>query len=165
MMSIPRVTHRARVKVRQRAGRRAGNVSPGAIATRRGARRSRSPLEPLQPEWNSFISRCLRSWESARASASMFLAVWTPLVLPEVKPPESSRRHRARRRPSATAHRARRTARHPVDLTAHATWSLPVAAAGSAEALRRRYPLVSALLVELAADRAPRRPIPRALRL
>jgi hypothetical protein len=38
-----------------------------------------------------------------------------------------------------------------------ANWTIPIAAAGGPEALRTRYPLVNAMLLELAAE--PRRRI------
>jgi hypothetical protein len=102
----------------------------------------------------SFVARCLRSWEAARASATEFLATWTPLGMPE-PPCVPARPEPARRSSAATSRRrARRSARRPVTLPDGAVaWEIPVAVAGSAEALRARYPLVSALLVEMAAQR------------
>jgi hypothetical protein len=111
----------------------------------------------MRPEWSSFVWRCLRSWQAARAAASDFLATWTPLALPEPKPVVRARPDRARRR-SSSPHRRRgqRPAQHPVEPLDAPVWHLPVSAAGGAEALRTRYPFVSALLVELAS--LPRQP-------
>lgn len=163
-MGMPRVARRGRVKVNYRAGRRAGGASVSAIAVRRAVKRTRPPSPAIRPEWSSFVSRCLRSWEAARASASDFLAAWTPLGLPELKPAVPARSDRSRRPPSSQSRgrRSRRVAQHPVDLIAASAWHVPVSAAGGAEALRARYPLVNALLVELASLPHQHRPAPRA---
>jgi hypothetical protein len=106
----------------------------------------------VRDEWSSFVVRCLRSWAQAGASASQFLATWRPLHLPEPLPYPPGRPDPARRKPSSLSrHSAWRTARHPGPSAGAAAWSVPVTAAGSAEVPRARYPLVSALLVELAA--------------
>jgi hypothetical protein len=44
-----------------------------------------------------------------------------------------------------------RTAQHPAPLVGASAWSVPIETAGGVEALRERYPLVTALLIEIAA--------------
>ena len=109
--------------------------------------RPASSLSAGRSEWSSFITRCVHSWVAARTSATDFLAAWTPLRLPE--PPQSvpARPGRARREPSSGRSHSRRRARHP---SAAVASPVPAAVAGGADALRKRYPLVSALLIELA---------------
>jgi hypothetical protein len=43
------------------------------------------------------------------------------------------------------------TAQHPAPLVGTSAWAGPIEAAGGVETLRERYPLVTALLIELAA--------------
>jgi hypothetical protein len=160
---MPRVALRSGVKVSQRAGRRAGGAFLSAIAVRRAAPPPRQASVTVPLEWSSFVSRCLRSWEAARASASDFLAAWTPQGLAEPKPATQARPDRARHRPSSRSRRrSRRAAQHPVGPIVASVWHGPVSAAGGAEALRARYPLVSALLVQLATSPPPDRRAPRA---
>jgi hypothetical protein len=152
-----RVGRRLRVKSGPRAGRRAGGPSVTVIAGHRVAKRPRPASPAVRHEWTSFVTRCLRSWEVARDSATQFLATWTPLGIPDAKP--SVRRHRGKRRASAPKRRSgQRAAQHPIDAMSSPAWQMPIAAAGSAEALRARYPFVSALLVELASTAPQRRP-------
>ena len=144
--------HAARVqaKTSKRSRLRAGASSVGRAAKRRAARHS-LPTPAVRSEWASFVTRCLRSWYAAQQSATDFLANWTPLGLPRFALSRTTR-HRGRRRASRLAgRRARRTAHYPAAATARAIWFESVAAAGSAAALRARYPLVNALLLELAA--------------
>ena len=152
-MGTRRVAH-GQVKVGQRAGRRAGPGARAALVTRRAARPLRAPAPSTRPQLYSFIARCLRSWEAARASATEFLATWTPLGLPD-PPWGGSRPALARRGAAGTSRRRpRRSRRHAPGLFSvlHA-WQIPLAVAGNADVLCARYPLVSALLVEMAAQR------------
>lgn len=153
---------RGRAKVRQRAGRRPSPVARASLVARRDARAAQYPAPGVRPQLSSFVARCLRSWAAARASATEFLATWTPLTLPEPGAVRT-RAHRARRSAARSSARSgRRAALHPVAFASAPLWEIPLSVAGSAEALRARYPLVSALLVEMAAQRrrggtAPRR--------
>lgn len=145
--------HAARVqaKTSKRSRLRTGASSVGRAAKRRAARHS-SPAPAVRSEWTSFVTRCLRSWLAAQQSATDFLANWTPLGLPAFGPSRPAR-HRGRRKASHVAGRRSRRAGHQMAVaTAPAIWLAPVAAAGSAAALRARYPLVNALLLELAAS-------------
>jgi len=114
---------------------------------------ARRPFGSAKPEWTSFVARCLSSWVTARASASEFLATWTPLRMPDPQPRRSPRGDQARRLPSSTRRGGRRATHHhhPAAAVVGGVWRVPIAIAGGADALRTRYPLVSALLVELAA--------------
>jgi hypothetical protein len=86
---------------------------------------------------------------AAAAAGTAFLSVWKPRDLPPVHP---ARPERARRRGSATAHlSARRPPHRPVGSSA-ALLALP--GPWSEIALRSQYPLVNALLGELAAARS-----------
>jgi hypothetical protein len=140
---------RTAAKSGKRSRLRAGAASVGTATARRAARhQSASPGR--RSEWSSFVTRCLRSWFAARASATDFLANWTPLGLPALAPLTPARPHHSRRKPSNPMRRSsRRAAHHPNARAVAPAWIGPLAAAGSAEALRARYPLVSALLVEL----------------
>jgi hypothetical protein len=113
------------------------------------AARAASSLPAGRAEWSSFVTRCVRSWVAARTSATDFLAAWTPLRLPD--PPQSvpARPGPTRREPSSVRSHSRRQARYPSAVVAS---PVPAAAAGGADALRERYPLVSALLIEMAAQ-------------
>jgi hypothetical protein len=113
------------------------------------AARSGSLLSSNRSEWNSFIRRCVRSWVAAQASASDFLAAWTPIHLSEPPQKVPSRPGRARRTGSTLRSPSRRRAHYPIG---SAATTVPDRVAGGADALRQRYPLVSALLVELAAQ-------------
>jgi hypothetical protein len=149
-MGMPRVARR-RANVSPWAGQRVRTASGSSRTARRAAKSAARPLHLVPHPWGSFVVRCLRSWAQAGASASEFLATWTPLRLPEPLPYLPGRPDPARRKPTGLSRRAGwRPTRHPGPSAGAAAWSVPVAAAGSAEALRARYPLVSALLVELA---------------
>jgi len=153
-MGIPRVARR-RAKISQRAGRRPGAAPVTAIAARRGTKADFSPARPVRHPLNGFVTRWLRSWAAAGASAAEFLATWTPLRLPEAAHTLPAEPRRGGRRSSNLSRRsARRRAQHPAP-PASANWTIPLAAAGGAEALRKRYPLVNALLNEIATQ--PRR--------
>jgi len=146
-MGMPGVVGR-----RSRGGQRTRPPFRSPLAARRSAKeRSRSPAS--RQEWTSFVARCLRSWEQARASATEFLAVWTPLYLPEPLPALTAPPDRARRKASRVgrAGASARTAQHPAPLVGTSSWTVPIEAAGGVETLRERYPLVTALLIELAA--------------
>lgn len=124
--------------------------SLGALATGPVRRAARHRRPAVRPEWSSFITRCVVTWLAAGASATAFLARWTPLGLPAYGP--THRRHeRGRRQPLVARRSARRPARYPAALPLSSRTLGPLAAAGSPEALRRRYPLVNALLIELSA--------------
>jgi hypothetical protein len=113
---------------------------------------------------SSFVSRCVRSWIAAGASATDFLVTWTPLRLPEPLFGGSAHPDPSRRLPSSARLGARRAAQHPAQVCATAAMLGPAAAAGGADELRARYPLVSALLVELAAPRRRRTTVDRSLK-
>lgn len=136
---------RVRAEKNTRGPRRTATVSIAGPAAR-GA----SGCVPARPPLNSFVARCVRSWIAAGASAKDFLAAWTPSPLPEPFVGGSVQPDRARRKPSSTRRGARRAAQNPTQPPATVAAFGPAA---SAEALRARYPLVSALLVELAAPR------------
>lgn len=149
-MGMPRVARR-RAKTAPWAGQRVRTAS-GSAQTVRGAAKPARPAPVVGDEWSSFVVRCLRTWAQAGASASQFLATWRPLHLPEPLPYPSGRPDPARRKPSRLGRRsAWRTARHPRPSAGAAAVLVPVTAVDTAEVLRARYPLVSALLVELAA--------------
>jgi len=145
--------HAARVqaKTSKRSRLRPGVSSVGRAAKRRAARHS-SPAPAVRSEWTSFVTRCLRSWFAAQQSATDFLANWTPLGLPAFGRSLPARHPGRRGGSHIAARRSRRAAHQPAVATAPAIWLAPVAAAGSAAALRARYPLVNALLLELAAS-------------
>ena len=113
------------------------------VAPHRGAARSKAPGP--RTEWTSFVLHCVRSWLAAGASTSGFLSSWHPVGLVAARP---SRPERARRRASIALHRGARRPPHRPDAAA-ALLALPTP--WDAAALRSRYPLVSALLAELAA--------------
>jgi hypothetical protein len=139
---------RVRAEKNARGPRRIATVSIAGPAAR-GA----SGCAPARPPLSSFVARCVRSWIAARESAQVFLATWTPVQLPEPSVGGSAQPDRARRKPSSARRGARRAAQYPAQPSAKGAALGPAAAAGGAEALRARYPLVSALLVELAAPR------------
>jgi hypothetical protein len=116
-------------------------VLTGGIAARSAA--------VARPPLNSFVSRCVRSWIAAGASASDFLAAWTPVRLSDSWTGGAAAPDHSRRAASSTRRVARRAALRALPVAPVA--SSLTAAAGGAAALRARYPLVSALLAELAA--------------
>lgn len=127
---------------------------------RRAAQAAASERALARPHMNSFVSRCVRSWITAGASATDFLVTWTPLRISEPWDRTSGAPDRARRAASSARRVAERPAQHPPSPFAAVPASAPIAIAGGAAALRARYPLVSALLAELAApgrDVSPRR--------
>jgi hypothetical protein len=123
------------------------------------AARSAAVASPTRPPLNSFVSRCVRSWIAARASATDFLAAWTPARLSDSWIGGAAVRDHSRRPSSSTRRGARRPALHAIPVTPVA--SRLTALAGGAAALRARYPLVSALLAELAAPGRRKRSSPR----
>jgi hypothetical protein len=157
-MSMLRATG-VRAEKNARSPRRAGIASvPGAAAW------IASGSPPARPRLNSFVTRCVRTWIAAGASATDFLVTWTPLRFPEPFFGGSALPDPSRRRPSATRRSARRAAHYPAPSSATATLLGPAAAAGGADELRARYPLVSALLVELATPRRRRTVTDRSVR-
>ena len=115
--------------------RRRTGVGSAAAATWHRADR---PPARQAPECSSFITRCVRIWFTAGGSAGAFLARWTPLGAYAPNPP---RPERARRSPIVEHRTERRPAYRRVD----------AAGADRPEVLRRRYPMVNALLIELSA--------------
>jgi hypothetical protein len=142
---------RVRAEKNARSRRRAATASVDGAAAR-----TASASLTARPRLNSFVSRCLRTWIAAGASATDFLVTWTPLRLPEPFFGGSAQPDPPRRQPSSTRHDARRTAQYPAQSSATTAMLGPVVAAGGADELRARYPLVSALLVELATPRRRR---------
>jgi hypothetical protein len=137
---------------------------PDAPALHRSPVRPRgAPRQARCARACSFVSRCVRSWIARRRLGNRFLVTWTPLRLPEPFFGGAAHPDPSRRRPSSARRSARRAAQHPAQPRATAAMLGPVAAAGGADALRARYPLVSALLVELAAPRRRRTTIDRSL--
>lgn len=149
-MGIPR-----RAKIAQRVSRRNGAASVTAIAARRRAKTKASSSPVARHQLSRFVTRWLLTWAAAGVSAAEMLAKWTPLRFAESVSalPEEPRRG-GRRSASLSRRNARRGAQHPAPV-ARANWRIPIAVAGGAEALRERYPMVNALLVEIAGQ--PRR--------
>ena len=153
MMGMPRVARRSRVKISPRAGRRAGAASVSASrAPRRQAQPGR-PSRAVRPEWSSFVVALpafLGSRPAPRPPSSS--PPGRRSALPEPTPCPARRRPRRRRKPSSLAPRRgqRAGAASARSARRQSAVVVPVAVAGGAEALRARYPLVSALLVELA---------------
>jgi hypothetical protein len=152
-MGIPRVARR-RAKIAQRAGRRNG-AAPVTIAARRCAKTKASSSPAARHQLSRFVTRWLLTWAAAGVSAAEMLAKWTPLRFSEGVSalPEEPRRG-GRRSASLGRRNARRGAQHPAPV-AGANWTIPIAVAGGAQVLRERYPMVNALLVEIAGQ--PRR--------
>jgi hypothetical protein len=99
-------------------------------------------------EWGVIVAHCLRSWLAAEASVRAFLDAWSPrLPVPSSEPAPPTprtRRRPARRRALA----ARRPARRPSERQAAAPGNAIFDAIEPA-LLRRRFPYVAELLVEL----------------
>ena len=136
--------------VRGRFERRTPAARRPAMALLAGgiAARSAAVAVPPPPPLNSFVSRCVRSWIAAGASATDFLAAWTPVRFSDAWIGGAAAPDHSRRAASSTRRVARRPALRAIPVAPAATNLTAVA--GGAAALRARYPLVSALLAELA---------------
>jgi hypothetical protein len=152
---------RGGAKVRRPAGGRRTPAAGAPLLARRAAASRLYPVPGVRPQLSSFVARCLRSWAAARTSATDFFASWAPLALPAARALYS--RTDTQRRSLARPTRRRNPASPsdpPVSASA-SIWEVPIALAGSPEVLQARYPLVSALLVEMAAIRRPPRTVLR----
>ncbi len=136
-------------------GQRTGAPPVRCPPSPHGDRPTERPRSPAArgTEWSSFVARCLRSWEQARASATEFLATWTPLHLPEPIPALVARPDGARRKASRVdrAGASTRTAAAPRSAGGHERLDSTDRSRGAVDPLRERYPLVTAMLIELAA--------------
>ena len=148
-MGTPRRTP-TRSKTPKRLRAQSPAVSPIDDLPTRHRRVPREAFRPpVRTEWASFVVHCVRTWIASAAAGATFLSVWKPRDLPALHP---ARPERARRRGSATSHlTTRRPPYYPVGSTA-ALLALP--GSWGEAALRSQYPLVNALLVELAAARS-----------
>jgi hypothetical protein len=119
--------------------------APGSAKARRLARQSVAVSQP-----GFFIERCLRSWALA-PSIRDFLDNWTPLALLDLGLGEPVVRRRARR-PAAPprAVNAMRAARKPRPRRAGSATGKAIFGTMTPSALRRSFPYVAELLVEMA---------------
>ena len=136
---------RAKTTKRMRSQRAAASPSED-LPVRSSGVKPPAPRSPAPTEWVSFVVHCLRSWIAADAAGTSFFSLWQPRDLPALHP---ERAERARRRGSVAPRLgARRPPRRP---RASSAAVFALSGPWGEVALRSRYPLVNALLAELAA--------------